>query len=192
MNDSEKPHVVAPGAPLAARKHPIQHIAFDGKGVVRFVQNEIVRHLLDVSPHDLNKLACMDFCDEDREQLSMLTGYSVGGFNDLDFASDETCEAANEATTALGVSARASGFVPPVAGAEAHEEEDEADSAAPQETLIEQAQRHLIETLRLAAESNQQTVTALLKFNGRMEREIDRLSKENERLRVALPTIKAS
>ncbi len=45
----------------------------------------------------MNQLARMEFSDEDREQFAQLTGYSLSGFGDLDYVSDETYErAANQ------------------------------------------------------------------------------------------------
>jgi hypothetical protein len=39
-------------------------------------------------------LACLPFSDEDREQFAQLIGYSLGGFGDLSYASDEVYNAA--------------------------------------------------------------------------------------------------
>ena len=36
----------------------------------------------------INKLACMNFSNEDREQFAQLIGYSVSGICDLDYVSD--------------------------------------------------------------------------------------------------------
>jgi hypothetical protein len=56
----------------------------------RFVKNRIVDALLDTSTLDLNKIACMEFSDDERMQLAMLLGYSLGGFGDLSYVDDET------------------------------------------------------------------------------------------------------
>lgn len=76
------------------RKHPIQPIGFDDRGVIRFTQNKIVRYLLDQYEPGLNDLVmrfgnsgdeAKDLDDRaDYEQLMMLIGYSVSGFGDLD------------------------------------------------------------------------------------------------------------
>lgn len=67
-------------------KHPLQNVEVDDRdGVVRFQRNEIVRFLLDAGPFDLNKLAAMDFSDEDHTQFAQLIGYSLSGFMDLSF-----------------------------------------------------------------------------------------------------------
>ena len=75
-------------------KHPMQPVYRASDGTIRFKENKIVRFLLDAGPSDLNQLAIMDFEDEDREQLAQLIGYSVIGFGELDYVSDETFEAA--------------------------------------------------------------------------------------------------
>ena len=51
---------------------------------------------LDAGPFDLNKLASMPFDDEDREQFAQLIGYSLGGFSELDYVSDETYDRAEK------------------------------------------------------------------------------------------------
>lgn len=78
------------------QKHPIQPLALDEHGVLRFKQNKIVRYLLDNGGIDLNQIARLDFPDEDREQFAQLTGYSLSGFADLGYVSDETYDAAYE------------------------------------------------------------------------------------------------
>ena len=73
-------------------KHPIQFLYVDEMGIVRFKENKIVRFLLDAGPFDMNQLALMNFEDGDREQFAQLIGYSVAGFKDLDYVSDELYE----------------------------------------------------------------------------------------------------
>lgn len=82
-------------------RHPLQPLYRDEHGVIRFKANAIVRFLLDRGPFDLNTLGRMEFSDEDREQFAMLIGYSVGGFSELDYVSDETYEAAEAAANEL-------------------------------------------------------------------------------------------
>ena len=77
-------------------KHPVQHLHRDATGVIRFKENKIVRFLLDAGPFDLNQMALMPFDNEDRVQLAQLIGYSVSGFGDLSYASDETVESADK------------------------------------------------------------------------------------------------
>lgn len=80
-------------------KHPIQPLAEDEHGVLRFKSNAIVRFLLDEGPFDLNVLALIEFSQEDREQFAQLIGYSLGGFGDLSYASDETYDRAEQLLT---------------------------------------------------------------------------------------------
>ncbi len=75
-------------------RHPIQPLAIDEKGVLRFKRNAIVSFLLDNGGFDMNKLAGMDFSNEDREQFAQLIGYSHSGFGELSYVSDETYKAA--------------------------------------------------------------------------------------------------
>ena len=59
----------------------------------RFRENKIVSHLLETYT-DMNKIAMMDFSDEDRMQFAQLIGYSVSGYSDLSYVSDESYYAA--------------------------------------------------------------------------------------------------
>lgn len=60
-----------------ALPHPIQPVAEDAHGIVRFKQNAIVVHLLEHGGIDLNTIARLPFSDEDREQFTQLIGYSI-------------------------------------------------------------------------------------------------------------------
>jgi hypothetical protein len=65
-------------------KNPIQPLATDAQGVVRFKANKIVQHLLDTHPTcDMNALAVLDFTDDDRQQFAQLIGYSLSGYCSL-------------------------------------------------------------------------------------------------------------
>ncbi len=77
-------------------KHPNQPLEKDSEGIQRFKQNKIVRYLLDAGPFDMNDLALMPFDDEDRQQFAQLIGYSVCGYSDLDYVSDERFESISE------------------------------------------------------------------------------------------------
>lgn len=88
---------------VPARKHPLQHIATDQHGVVRFVENKIVSFLLDKGGYDLNALACMEFDQADREQFAQLIGYSVSGFGSLSYASDEAVAEADAVVRIQGL-----------------------------------------------------------------------------------------
>ena len=74
--------------------NPIQPPYTDERGVVRFKANAIVRFLLDAGPIDLNKLAIMEFSDDDRMQFAQLIGYSLCGFGDLSYVSSDVYDAA--------------------------------------------------------------------------------------------------
>ena len=71
-------------------KHPIQPLLKDDDGIIRFKQNDIVRWLLDAGPFDMNMIAITPFKKEDREQFAQLIGYSLCGFGELSYVSDET------------------------------------------------------------------------------------------------------
>ena len=71
-------------------RHPIQPTETDQQGVLRFKENSIVRYLLDNGGIDLNRLATIDFSQDDREQFAQLIGYSVSGFSELSYVSDDT------------------------------------------------------------------------------------------------------
>lgn len=71
-------------------EHPIQPVISDEHGSIRFKSNAIVRHLLDNGGIDLNQLERLDFPQCDREQFAQLIGYSLGGYSDLSYVSDET------------------------------------------------------------------------------------------------------
>lgn len=84
------------------KKHPIQPLEKDERGVMRFKRNHIVCHLLEKGGISLNEIACLDFSKEDREQFAQLIGYSLGGFADLSYVSVETfCEAKKKAETEM-------------------------------------------------------------------------------------------
>jgi hypothetical protein len=74
---------------------PIQPIVLDEHGVVRFMANPIVRHLLDHGGIDMNAIARLSFPREAREQFAQLIGYSVGGASELDYVSDAVIAMAN-------------------------------------------------------------------------------------------------
>jgi hypothetical protein len=79
-------------------RHPIQPIVKDINGTLRFKANAIVRYLLDFNAGGhgkpghigMNELAVMEFSQEDREQFAQLIGYSLSGFGELSYASNDT------------------------------------------------------------------------------------------------------
>ena len=81
-------------------KNPIQPLAKDTKGVLRFKENTLVRALLDhgqATGLGLNDLACMfstpEYAD-DWQQLAQLIGYSLSGYGELSYVSDDAYGAA--------------------------------------------------------------------------------------------------
>lgn len=74
--------------------HPMQPLVW-GQDTIRFKGNFIVRYLLDHGGFDLNFIAMQDFSREDNEQFAQLIGYSVSGFSELSYASDEMVEKAD-------------------------------------------------------------------------------------------------
>ena len=95
--DQQAPVTAASTPVPEASKLPMQPIVWVGK-VIRFKENRIVRHLLDNSTKTgcgLNELARMDFTEEERMQLAQLIGYSVSGYGELSYASQESVETAD-------------------------------------------------------------------------------------------------
>lgn len=70
-------------------KLPLQPLYTDEHGTLRFKENAIVRYLLDNGGIDMNDLAMLPFDNEEREQFATLIGYSLGGFAELSYVSDE-------------------------------------------------------------------------------------------------------
>lgn len=85
------------------KKPPMQPVVWDGRGVIRFQQNEIVRYLLDHGGLDLNKLRGLwhpapKFRRSDWDQFNQLIGYSVSG---CPLRSKRTIEKADERAVQL-------------------------------------------------------------------------------------------
>ena len=74
--------------------HPIQPLVTDPSGAVRFHANAIVVHLLDKGGIDMNALAVLPFSAEDRQQFAQLIGYSLEGYAELSYVSDDAYAAA--------------------------------------------------------------------------------------------------
>lgn len=68
---------------------PLQPIYKDEHGTLRFKENAIVSYLLNNGGIDMNKLAMLHFNQADREQFAALIGYSLSGFSELSYVSDE-------------------------------------------------------------------------------------------------------
>ena len=81
---------------------PMQPLVWD-KEVIRFRENRIVRRLLDEGGINLNDIALWeDVSREERAQFAQLIGYSVSGFGDLEYASDEFLDEADRQAEAMG------------------------------------------------------------------------------------------
>ncbi len=80
------------------KKHPMQPVELCDGGIVRFKENKIITFMLDAGTNakffDLNIIAEMGFSAEDRMQLAQLIGYSISGYADLSYVSDESYEEA--------------------------------------------------------------------------------------------------
>jgi hypothetical protein len=101
-----------PPAQPAVPLNPMQPIV-DVSGIKRFKANAIVLHLIVTHPScDMNALSRMDFSDEDRMQFAQLIGYSVGGYADLSYVSDESYEAAEKAAHSITAAAPEKGNTP--------------------------------------------------------------------------------
>ena len=87
--------------PSELASHPMQPIALDAHGIPRFKANAIVKWLFDSGLLDLNRTAAMQFSDEDRMQIAQLLGYSVGGYSELSYVTDESYEAAEAIAKSL-------------------------------------------------------------------------------------------
>lgn len=93
--------------------HPTQPVEWDGKGVIRFRQNDIVVFLLWFASWrgmGLNEIAGMPnalgvdvpaFSAEDWMQFQQLTGYSVSGWSDLSYVSAAAYRKAKARETTL-------------------------------------------------------------------------------------------
>lgn len=91
--------------PAASVHNTMQPLYIAGDGRIRFKENAIVRHLLTSAGKvgvDLNSIAMDDFSDDDRMQLAQLIGYSLGGYGELSYVSDESYNSAVAAAPAQG------------------------------------------------------------------------------------------
>lgn len=68
---------------------PIQPLAKDEHGVLRFKPNLLVLHLLDNGGLDLNDLAMVEASAEDRQQFAQLIGYSLSGYGTLSYVTSD-------------------------------------------------------------------------------------------------------
>lgn len=67
--------------------------------IVRYVVDHatkmVATHPMHANRLDLNKLALMKFPQEDREQFAQLMGYSISGYHELSYVSDESATEAS-------------------------------------------------------------------------------------------------
>jgi hypothetical protein len=80
-------------------KHPLQPLVKDKHGRLRFKENQIVSYLLEAGRKigvDMNELAILPFPREDRERFAQLIGYSLSGFGELSYVSDDTYDTATK------------------------------------------------------------------------------------------------
>lgn len=75
--------------------HPMQPIVRADDGVIRFKANAILKWAVDTKRLNLNEIAEHNFPEDDRMQLAQLIGYSVSGYGDLSYASEESVAAAD-------------------------------------------------------------------------------------------------
>lgn len=89
---------------MTTPKLPMQPIVLAPDNVFRFRPNKIVSFLLDwATPRGIgmNELAMMQFDDDEREQFAQLIGYSISGYGELSYVSDESYDKANAAADKL-------------------------------------------------------------------------------------------
>lgn len=79
-------------------KFPMQPIQRDASGTARFAKNRIVDDLLEFATargFGLNQIAIGDYSYDEHMQLAQLIGYSVSGYGDLSYASEESVQKAD-------------------------------------------------------------------------------------------------
>lgn len=81
-------------------RNPMQPVVIGPGGSPRFKANEIVRALLDFANEcgfGLNEIAKMRFTRNDRRQFAELIGYTIRGYHELDYVSDDDADSATRA-----------------------------------------------------------------------------------------------
>lgn len=89
---------------LIGEEEPMQPVGVDKNGVHRFLDNRIVRDLLDFAQprgFGLNEIAMGNYSDSEHRQVAQLIGYSVSGYGDLSYVNSESCARADERSDAL-------------------------------------------------------------------------------------------
>lgn len=80
---------------LAKLEHPNQPLGLDKHGVLRFKSNAIVKEVLDFASSkgfDMNTIAAHVHSDDDRRQFAQLIGYSLNGYSELSYVSQQDYE----------------------------------------------------------------------------------------------------
>jgi hypothetical protein len=75
-------------------KHPIQPLSKDEYGTIRFKENKMITYLLNNGRHDMNSLGMGSFSNEDQQQFAQLIGYSLSGYGELSYVSDDSYDTA--------------------------------------------------------------------------------------------------
>lgn len=82
------------------KRHPIQPLEDDGKGVLRFRSNGCVQHLVKMvkalGGDWVDVMYADGVTEADRVQFSQLSGYSLGGFSELSHVKQIDIDAAEE------------------------------------------------------------------------------------------------
>lgn len=89
---------------LIGEEEPMQPVGIDPQGVHRFLENRIVRDLLDFAQprgYGLNEIACGHYSEAEHRQVAQLIGYSVNGYGTLSYVNDESYERAAIRSDAL-------------------------------------------------------------------------------------------
>ena len=85
---------------MSEPKHPLQPFVKDAHGTVRFKGNAIVLWLIDEANegkhHDLNSIARRGFDPAEQQQFAQLIGYSLKGYHELSYVTNEAAHAATE------------------------------------------------------------------------------------------------
>jgi hypothetical protein len=83
-----------------SERNPMQPIVKMPDGIVRFKANAIVRDLLDRATAakimDMNHIAIEGYSQDDQCQFAQLIGYSICGYHELSYVSDEHAHDASE------------------------------------------------------------------------------------------------
>lgn len=88
----------------AAKVVPMQPVVLAADGMNRFKSNRIVGALYSEAANhglDMNGIARGDFCDEDRMQFAQLIGYSVRGYGELSYVTNESYDEAERRAAAI-------------------------------------------------------------------------------------------